>query len=286
MNACVIIPVYNEDESVVDIVNRLIALPWENVPEIIVVDDGSEVKVEDLKGLQRERINLVRLENNSGYGAAIKAGIRNTHNDCIVIIDADGTYPVDRIEELVNIYWEGNFDMVVGARTGDKVCIPMLRRPAKMIINKLANYLIGRKIPDLNSGLRVMKKDVLLKFMHILPSGFSFTSTITLAMLSNDYLVKFVPIDYLPRKGKSKIRAIRDTFNFIELICRTVLYFNPLRIFIPFSLCLVALAFIVLYLSTIFFQKMADVTGGVILMTSVIVFAIGMLADLIDKRMR
>ncbi len=116
--------------------------------------------------------------------------------------------------------------------------------------------------------------------------GFSFTTTITLAMLTNGYSVKYMPIDYLKRKGKSKIKPIQDTLNFIQLIIRTVLYFNPLRVFIPLSISLIVFAFMVLVLSWLFTGKVMDVSFGVILMTAVTVMTIGLLADLIDKRIQ
>jgi hypothetical protein len=175
--------------------------------------------------------------------------------------------------------------MIVGARTGDLVQIPLLRRFPKWVLNKVANYLTGVKIPDINSGLRIMKKEDVEHFIKILPDGFSFTTTITLAMLTNDMSVCFLPINYYHRKGKSKIRPFYDTLNFLQLIIRTCLYFNPLKVFIPFSGLLVVLSFSVLLFSSIFLERAMDVTFGIIMMTAVVVLAIGMLADLIDKRL-
>jgi len=283
----IVIPVYNEEkESLSNTISQLFRIPWPGNMEIIVVDDGSDEKVKDLKISSMDRIKIIRHKRNRGYGAALKTGISNSCNECIVITDADGTYPNERIPELVEMFEKSNFDMVVGARVGRNVKIPLIRKPAKWFITKLASYLTEKKIPDINSGLRVMKKDVVEKYLNILPDGFSFTSTITLAMLTNGYRVKYVPIDYFERKGKSKIRPIRDTLNFIQLIIRTVMYFNPLKIFVPLSLSLVLLALLVLAGSWIFMGKAMDVTFGVILMTSVMVLAIGMLADLIDKRLK
>jgi len=136
--------------------------------------------------------------------------------------------------------------MVVGARTGNKVHIPLIRKPAKWLIGKLANFLTEVKIPDLNSDLRMMRKEMVLKYMNILPSGFSFTLTITMAALTNDYRVKYIPIDYLKRVGSSKISPIKDTLNFLTLLVRTSLYFNPMKIFMLFSLILFLLAFALL----------------------------------------
>ena len=152
----------------------------------------------------------------------------------VVITDSDGTYPNDRIPELAAMMTD--WDMVVGARTGDEVRVPLVRRPAKWALNMLANVLVETRIPDLNSGLRVFRREVVLRFLPILPNGFSFTTTITLAMLSEGYRVTFVPIDYYARQGRSKIRPVYDTLNFLQLIVRTVLYFNPLRVFLPLSL--------------------------------------------------
>ena len=118
--------------------------------------------------------------------------------------------------------------MVVGARLGAQAKIPLIRKPAKWFITRLASYLANFNIPDLNSGLRLMKKEIVQRFINILPAGFSFTTTITLAMLTNDYVVSYIAIDYHTRTGKSKIKPIRDTVKFIQLIVRTVMYFNPL----------------------------------------------------------
>ncbi len=283
----VIVPVYNEKDVILSTVQDLSekmassALKY----EILIVNDGSTDGTESiLKSSSFPNTRIIHHTENCGYGKALKTGINNTRYDCIVITDADGTYPHERIVELVKVFEEGNFDMVVGARVGKNVKIPLIRRPAKWFITKLASYLTGTKIPDLNSGLRVMKKEVVEKYIKILPDGFSFTSTITLAMLTNGYSVKYVPIDYFRREGKSTIKPIQDTLNFIQLIIRTVLYFNPLKIFVPLSLFLVLLAFLVLLGSWVLTGKAMDVTFGVVLMTAVMVMVIGMLADLIDKR--
>ena len=284
----IIIPVYNEEEAVQNVIRTLKeSLVLVNQRhEVIVVNDGSTDNIKKLLDEAELGIRLINHDSNMGYGAALKTGISNAIHDIIVITDADGTYPNERIPELVEMYENGRIDMVVGARVGKNVHIPLIRKPAKWFITKLSNYLTGRNIPDLNSGLRVMKKEIIEKYIRTLPDGFSFTSTITLAMLTNGYSVKYVPINYFKREGKSKIKPIQDTLNFIQLIIRTVLYFNPLKIFIPLSLFLVFLAFLLLLGSWVFTGKAMDVTFGVILMSSVMVLVIGMLADLIDKRLQ
>ena len=283
----IVIPAFNEEDGIKRVLSELVKCLIDNglEYEIIVVNDGSYDNTGSIAS-SISGIRVVTHDKNRGYGASLKTGIRYAKYENICITDADGTYPNERIPKLVAMFEKGNFDMVIGARIGKNVKIPLIRRPAKWSISKLANYLTDTKIPDLNSGLRVMKKDVVKKYLNILPDGFSFTSTITMAMLTNGYRVKYVPIDYFERKGKSKIRPIYDTLNFIQLIIRTSLYFNPLKVFVPLSLFLASFAFFVLFGSWAFAGKTMDVTFGVILMTSVMVLVIGMLADLVDKRLK
>ena len=150
-------------------------------------------------------------------------------------------------------------------------------------MGKLANYLAGIKIPDINSGLRIMKKNLIEKYLYILPDGFSFTTTITLAALTNGYRVKYVSINYLKRTGKSKFRPIKDTLNFFQLMIRTVLYFNPLKIFIPLSIILFFSGAVVFLWSYFFAPKVLDTTTAIFIISSIQILAIGMLADLITK---
>ncbi|MBI5189491.1 MAG: glycosyltransferase family 2 protein [Nitrospirae bacterium] len=232
----VIIPAYNEADSIAGVVDALRAVmePTGLSYEVIVVDDGSTDGT--AASLVGKEVTIMTHPENKGYGASLKTGIRGAGGDTIVITDADGTYPVSEIPGLVRAMDEEGYDMVVGARTGKDVNIPLVRRPAKWILKKLADYLSETKIPDLNSGLRAFRKDLAFKYFHLLPSGFSFTTTITLALLSDGYNVKFTPIDYLSRAGgKSKIRP-RDFTNFMLLIVRVICYFNPLKVFLPVSL--------------------------------------------------
>lgn len=275
-NVSIVIPAYNEEKTIGTLIDEIKTIMKEC--EIIVVDDGSNDST--AKIVQEKDVVLIQLTKNRGYGFALKFGIRKAKYNIIAIIDADSTYPTSEIHSLMK--YIGEYDMVVGARSKQK--IPLIRRPAKFFLNKLANYLTEVEIPDINSGLRVFKKDIALKFLNLLPDKFSFTITITLAMLTNDYLVKFVPIDYFQRKSKSKIRPIRDTYNFILLIIRTVMYFNPLKIFIPLSIMLFLIAIIIFGYSFFVLHKVMDISIIVILMASVQIAAIGLLADLVDKR--
>jgi hypothetical protein len=178
----------------------------------------------------------------------------------------------------------GRYDMVVGARTGEDVSIPLLRRPPKWILRKLANFVASSPIPDLNSGLRVFRREVILRFFGLLPNKFSFTTTITLAMLTNQYLVRFLPINYYARIGRSKIRPIHDTINFVQLVLRIALYFAPLKIFLPLSLMLFVTGVAWGTFTKLYFGVLADVSTLVIVMTAFQAAMVGMLAELINRR--
>lgn len=226
----VIVPAYDEEESIGPSVEAIRqALDGAGVVhELVVVDDGSEDRTGERARAAGARV--LTLPENRGYGSAIKFGIARTRHPKIVICDADRTYPAHAIPELlafVDVY-----DMVVGARVVSNDAVPWARRPAKWLLRKLASYLSGRPIPDINSGLRVMDRAMVERFVHLLPSGFSLTTTITLAALCSDYLVHYHPIRYYPRVGRSKIRPFHAA-EFLLLVLRTMVYFNPLKIFLP-----------------------------------------------------
>lgn len=231
----VVIPAYNEGPYVADQIRAvrevLETTGWDF--EILVVDDGSA----DATGAEAlaEGVRVIRHKHNRGYGAALKRGVSAASFDWILITDADGTYPPAAIPDLL-ARADGN-EMVVGARVTQTRHIPLVRRPAKWLLARLAGYLAQRRIPDLNSGLRLMRKDLIETYRHLLPSGFSFTTTITLSALCDEHEVEYVPIDYHARLGDSKIRP-RHAYDFLLLILRTIVFFNPLRVFIPIGFVL------------------------------------------------
>jgi glycosyltransferase involved in cell wall biosynthesis len=286
----VVIPVYDEAETVqhaTQALDRSLAnYPQDQVYEIIAIDDGSTDGSGDiLQGLTGEikDLTVIRHARNRGYGAALKTGICQAKYDIIAITDADGTYPPEFLAHILAHIDEGA-DMAVGARTAPNAHIPLIRRPAKWFIRKLASHMTNTCIPDLNSGLRAMRKAVIFDCWRLLPDGFSFTTTITLAMLSNSYRVDYIPIDYYARGGKSKIKPIRDTINFVQLILRTIMYFAPLKIFLPFGSTIIAIAVLVGTLSRLVTGQVMDVVSIVLFFTGVQILIAGMLADFIDKR--
>ena len=279
-----IIPVYNEEKGIEDTLTALNPFLDEKSFEVIIVDDGSSDNTPSILSAF-EKIRLITHDKNRGYGAALKTGIKNSIGEIICITDADGTYPINKIFDFVDVLTQENLDMVVGARTGNNVKIPLIRKPAKWFIGKLANYVTGKKIPDINSGLRVFNKTSFLPFEKIIPDGFSFTTTITLGMLSSGYKVKFVSINYFFRHGKSKIKPIRDTLNFTKLILKVGLYFAPLKVFMPASLFLFFISFSWVIFSKYYFGEIADISALIIVMTSFHLAALAILAELINHRL-
>ena len=278
----VVIPAYNEEKGIQGVIDRILAaMEGANLPfEIIVVDDGSTDRT--VESLREKPIQVLRHETNRGYGAALKTGIRASRYNHVAIVDADGTYEERDLPKLIG-YMETH-DMVVGARTGKGAKIPLIRRPAKWILNRLANFLTETSIPDLNSGFRIFNKSVAKEFFNILPPSFSFTSTLTIALLTNGYSIKYIQSGYKTRKGRSKIRPIHDTVNFFSLIVRTALYFAPMKIFMPLSLGMIGLSLLKLVLiDVMLIRNMTDSTLFLFL-AGIQVGMLGLLADLIDKR--
>ena len=277
----VIVPAYNESHGIVEVLGQVRAALAGVNHELLVVDDGSTDDTAKLAA-EVEGARVISHGANIGYGAALKTGLRQARYERVMIIDADATYPEGAIPELMRR--SSDAEMVVGARTGKITDEPALRRIVKRIIVWFANWLAETRIPDLNSGLRIFRRDLGLKYIHLLPSGFSFTSTITLVFLSEGYRVDYVPIEYRKRKGWSKFRPFQDTLNMMILILRTLVYFNPLRVFVPMSVALVALAFVVLGVSLAVEGRAWDITIIAILVAAIQVFGMGLIADLIGKR--
>ena len=211
----------------------------------------------------------------------MKTGIRRSSAPLVVITDADGTYPNERIEELVDEAIDA--DMVVGARVGDDVQYSWVRRIPKYFLARYAVWIARAPIPDMNSGLRVMRREVLERFFNILPDGFSFTTTITVAMLTNRYDVRYVPISYQRRVGRSKIQPIRDTLRFFQLILRTGMYFAPLRVFLPVAVTL-GLGFLMSLAYDVFWLGNLTDKTVLLLLFCLNTGMFALLADMLHKR--
>lgn len=235
----VIIPAYNEEGSLARTVEQLTSvLQGAGIDhELIVVDDGSKDSTAEIAS--ELDVELVQHHVNRGYGAALKTGIRAARSEFIAIVDADGTYPIDRLPDLYREAVEYDCGHVIGARRGETVHDTAGRWVARRVLKLIAFIATGRWIDDLNSGMRVFSRPIALQYWTLYPTGFSFTTTITIASLQSGVDVRFVPIDYFEREGTSHIRPVRDFFRFLGIIVRISFMFRPLRFFVvPGSLLL------------------------------------------------
>jgi glycosyltransferase involved in cell wall biosynthesis len=279
----VVIPAFNEEHAIDGVIRHIVSILTEAdiVHEVVVVDDGSADNT--ARVAEEAGATVLRHSCNRGYGAALKTGILSARYETICITDADGTYPAERIPDLLAEL--KGADMVVGARTGGSVAIPLVRKPAKWALNKLANYVTQTRIPDLNSGLRVFHRDAATQYFHILSDQFSFTTTITMAMLCDKYAVSYIPIDYKRRTGKSKI-VPWDAANFAVLILRVAMLFKPLRVFLPcVLLCFLYAAgktCVDLFLTG---DRMISTTAAVAGLGGMQILLIGMLGESIATRL-
>jgi glycosyltransferase involved in cell wall biosynthesis len=290
----VVIPAYNEVDGVAGVVEHLKEVLSEaNLEyEIIIVDDGSTDGTPD--AAHKAGAHVIQHEENRGYGASLKTGICSAQYDEIVITDADGTYPCEVIPDLLEKLKDA--DLVMGARVGSNTHIPLVRRPAKWVLAKLAEYIAGEKIVDLNSGLRAFRRETVLPYFNILSDKFSFTTTQLLSYICDHYKIVNVPIDYHPRKGKSKI-VPWDFVNFITLVLRMSMLFNPLKVFVPTALFCLGLGVVKFVLDIVFaFQRAGGLSWGVLMrptvstttlilvLTGVQILLIGMMSDGLSRK--
>lgn len=236
----VLLPAFNEEQAIERVLAEIVeALADEPLRyEIVVVDDAST----DRTAERAERfaaecwqcsVRVLRCPENRGAGAARKVGVRQARGEIVVMLDADGSYPANAIPALLR--WFPAYDQVNGARTSEQGTLPWLRKPAKWFIRTLASYLTGHNIPDLNTGLKAFRREAMLPWLWVVPDGFSCVTTMTLAFLTNGYAVKYVPTEYRPRIGRSKFHPVKDTLAYLSTVVRIVLYFRPLKIFLPLS---------------------------------------------------
>lgn len=282
LDVSVVLPVYNERGHLTTEIDRirsaLEASPYSF--EIIVVDDGSDDGSGELLETI-EGIRLIRFPQNRGSGSARRVGSRAARGRVTVWTDSDLTYPNNRIPEFVKEL--DGWDQVVGARTSEQGTMRLFRVPAKWFIRRLASYLVEKPIPDLNSGLRVFRTDVARRYLHLLPPGFSCVTTMTMSFLANGHTVKYLPIAYAKRAGRSKFHWWRDTRNYLMQVIRLILSYNPLRAFLPVGLALTVVGFAKLGYDWIVRDFSLATNTLLVLFAAFQIFAIGLLADLIVR---
>jgi polyisoprenyl-phosphate glycosyltransferase len=280
----IVIPVFNEEHAILNTLNEL-SDALKSIPdkEIIVVNDGSKDNtLQKLKEYGLYPIEIINHVENLGYGKSLYDGIKVAKYDCITIIDGDGSYDPHDIIKLNKFFPE--YDMVVGARTGKEYKKGFVKKPARLLFKFLVEYTIGKTIPDVNSGLRIFKKNIVMDFHDSLCTGFSFTTTLTLIFWLNNFFVKYIPIKYLERTGKSKINHFRDTLRAGQIIVEAILNYNPVKLFLllaVLNLCLGA----TLELVNFFLIKnpWISIISAICIASFVPVFSLGLIASQIRK---
>ena len=282
----VVIPVYNEEKAIENTILEIKKVLKENNldknSEIIVVNDGSTDNTKKI--VKKHNVILINNPVNTGYGFSLKRGITAAKNETIVITDADKTYPFNRVPEMLKIKKEG-FDLVVGARTGKNYKQSILKMMLRRIFKHLVEYASDKKIKDINSGLRVFDKSLVMKYFPRLCNTFSFTTSQTLAYLMNNHFVTYIDIDYNKREGKSKVKLIRDSLISLKYILESCIYYNPLKIFFLLSKICIFLSII-----GFLFSHFANIHAGYILgigglLLSIVVFSFGLIAVILKEIM-
>jgi glycosyltransferase involved in cell wall biosynthesis len=288
-HASIVLPCFNEQEHVLLEVERICrAMDKSGISyELLAVDDGSTDQT--LARLRRAEpdfpaMRVIAFPRNGGSGTVRRIGTQQASGEIVVWTDADLTYPNERIPELIALLdAEPRVDQVVGARTREEGRLKIFRVPAKWFVRKLAERLVNADIPDLNSGLRAFRRSAALPYLRLLPPGFSCVTTITLAFLSNEHEVRYVPIEYAKRAGSSKFHFFSDAYRYLLQVLRMVMYFNPLKVLMPPALFLLGLGIAKgIYDLVVHPLHFANDTL-LIFVTGLIIASMALLADLIVR---
>jgi glycosyltransferase involved in cell wall biosynthesis len=271
----ILIPAYNEEKAITNVVEQLKKLRPQD--EILVIDDASSDRTGELARAAGARV--IRHPYNLGYGGALKTGARRARHEILVFFDADDQHDPTEIEPMLEALRDS--DMVVGARPISSGGI--YRRSGKWFLKRVANYLVGRPIPDLNSGFRAIRRERVLQFIHLLPDSFSLTTTLTLSLIRSGFIVLYIPIQYRDRIGTSTV-SFKDFFRTLFLIVRMITLFAPLKIFMPIS-GLFALLGVPSLIYDIVQKNITDTTVLLWLM-AIVIFLFGLLADTISLASR
>ncbi len=268
----IIVPAYNEAGAIDAVVSGLLA----RVPEaeLIVVDDGSDDQTAKLAAESGARV--VSHEQRHGYGASLMTGIEAASRDHVLFCDGDGQHTAEDVERLIGE--ADGYDMVVGARGRDSHQLRS-RRPGKWVLTVFAAYLAGQHVPDLNSGLRLFRKDVLKRYLHLMPEGFSFSTTSTFAMLKTRRRIKYVPITTIPRIGSSTVRPLRHGAQTLLLILRLAVLFEPLKVFLHVTGLLLMLSLLSFGNDCLFYDAGISDSTVILSISTILVFMLGLLCD-------
>ncbi|WP_376771505.1 glycosyltransferase family 2 protein [Actinomadura alba] len=289
VHVTIVLPCYNEQDHVIDEVERICKAMDASAMtyELLAVDDCSTD--ETLARLEEAAprfptMRVIPFRHNSGSGTVRRIGSQQARGEIVVWTDADMSYPNERIPELVEILDnDPSVDQVVGARTTEEGTHKVLRVPAKWFIRKVAERLASSQIPDLNSGLRAFRRSVAEPYLKLLPPGFSCVTTITLAFLSNQHTVRYVPIDYFTRAGTSKFHFTKDAYRYILQVLRMVMYFNPLKVLMPPAIWLIMIGLVKGVVDMFRHPFYFPASTVMLILSGLIIGSLALLADLIVR---
>jgi glycosyltransferase involved in cell wall biosynthesis len=275
----IIVTAYNEEASIGSVVEGLTTCCGD-FAEIMVVNDGSTDRTAETVSAVNGSVKLISHKRNYGYGAALKTGIREASSEMLCFFDGDGQHDPQDVLRLYQA--SGDFDMVVGSR-GRSAFLNLMRTPGKLILHILANFLAKRRIPDVNSGLRLVRREAIMRYLYLLPDGFSASTTMTMIFMTRGYEVKYIDIKVKPRKGKSQVHQLRDGTATIMLILRILLLFNPMRFFLPVSTLFIFLG--VVYGAHKLYETGVGLSVGslLIIFVGLLSFIFGLLCDQISS---
>ena len=277
LDLSIILPAFNEDNVIGQVINEIhtvLQKDYQGSYEILVIDDGSEDSTAEFA--EKAGARVISHPHNIGNGAAVKTGIRESSGKILVMMDADGQHSPEDIPRMLKEI--ERYDMVVGARNSSSDT-DLHRDIGNKIYNALATYVSDRKIEDLTSGFRAIKRNIAWKFVYLLPNTFSYPSTITLAVLRSGGSLTYIPIETKRRIGKSKIRLIKDGLRFLIIILRISSYYSPLKIFLPMSALMFLTGFGYGLYKVLFLNTRYGPTSAMIMTVSVVVFMVGLVSE-------
>jgi glycosyltransferase involved in cell wall biosynthesis len=270
----IVVPAYNEENAIRHSLDRMVERGFHTAYEVIYVDDGSSDSTFDI--IREYPVKCYRHHVNKGYGAALKTGIRKAKGEKIVILDSDGQHDPAYVEQLIGMLNE--YDMVIGERTNDSFQVKR-RQSGKRFIRMIGEMLVEQKLPDYNSGFRGFDRKLINEMLHIMPNGFSFSTTSTLAFLKEGYTIGTFPITVKERVGRSSnVKFMKDGSKTILLLLRIIMLFNPLKIFFPASM-LTFFAGIAWGVAGYFLVGRFPNSATLISVMGMLLFFIGLLAD-------
>jgi glycosyltransferase involved in cell wall biosynthesis len=285
----IVLPCYNEGEHVLKEIDRITAAmnASEFTFELLCIDDASTdntLEVLQAAATRYAGVRVMPFRRNGGSGTARRIGTQQARGEIVVWTDADMTYENERIPDLVRILRDDDsYDQVVGARTTEEGTHKWARVPAKWLIRKIAEKLTNQTIPDLNSGLRAFRREVSLPYLRLLPPGFSCVTTITLAFLSNQHDIKYVPTSYAKRAGVSKFHFVRDAYRYILQVLRMVMYFDPLKVLMPPALWLVVIGVLKAVVDMVRHPFYFPASTVLLIVSGIMIGSLALLSDLVVR---